>query len=78
MDGDNLGAALGGRFYLFDAFYLAASYTHLQFLARDNTGKSQLEAINGVGILAPTQQQDAGGKYTQWIGIVDINVQKQF
>jgi long-chain fatty acid transport protein len=77
-DGNNIGVALGGRFLLWDSLYLAASYTHLQFLDRDNTGKSQLESINGVGVSYPTVQQDGGGRYTQWIGIIDLNVQKQF
>ena len=78
MDANNVGVALGGRFFLLDSFYLAASYTHLQFFDRDNTGKSQLESINGVGVSNPTAQQDAGGKYTQWIGIFDVNVEKRF
>lgn len=78
MDGNNVGVAFGGRFLIWDSFYLATSYTHLQFLDRDNTGKSQLESINGVGLSNPTAQQDAGGKYTQWIGIFDVNVEKRF
>src|SRR5579872_3424078 len=79
MDGNNVGIALGGRFYLFNSFYFSASYTHLQFLDRDNTGKSTLESgPNGMGVAIPTAQQDAGGKYTQWIGIIDLNAQKQF
>jgi long-chain fatty acid transport protein len=78
MDANNVGVALGGRFLLWDSFYLAASYTHVQFLDRDNTGKSRLESINGVGVAYPTVQQDGGGKYTQWIGIIDLNAQKQF
>jgi long-chain fatty acid transport protein len=78
MDGNNVSAALGGRFLLWDSFYLAASYTHLQFFDRDNRGNSTLESIRRVGVSYPTVQQDGGGKYTQWIGIIDVNAQKQF
>ena len=78
MDATNLGVAAGGRFFVFDSFYLAASYTHLQFFDRDNTGKSQLQSIQGVGLSSPTAQEDAGGKYTQWMGIFDVNVETRF
>ena len=79
MDANNVGIALGGRFFLFNSFYFSVSYTHLQFFDRDNTGKSTLETMpNGMGVSNPTAQQDAGGKYTQWIGIIDLNAQKQF
>ena len=54
-------------------FYLAASYTQLVFLDRDNTGKSALAAAS-----VPTQQQDGGGKYTQWVGFFDLNLEKTF
>jgi long-chain fatty acid transport protein len=78
MDGDNMGAAVGARFMAWDSFYIAVSYTHLEFFDRDNTGKSQLETINGVDVAYPTAQQDGGGKYTQWIGVIDVNAQKEF
>jgi long-chain fatty acid transport protein len=78
MDADNIGAALGARFMAWDSFYIAVSYTHLQFFDRDNTGKSQLETINGVDVGQASVQQDGGGKYTQWIGVIDVNAQKEF
>jgi long-chain fatty acid transport protein len=73
VDAHNIGVALGGRFLIARWFYLGASYTHLQYLRRDNTGRSALALAQ-----IPTQQEDAGGRYTQWIGIVDVNVEKQF
>jgi long-chain fatty acid transport protein len=73
VDADNVGFALGGRFSIADWFYLGASYTHLQYFNRDNTGLSTLALAK-----VPTQQQDGGGKYTQWVGIFDLNVEKQF
>jgi hypothetical protein len=54
-------------------FYLGASYTQLQYFDRDNTGKSTLANAQ-----VPTKQQDGGGRYTQWIGIFDLNVEKTF
>ena len=73
VDANNVGVALGGRFLIAGWFYLGASYTHLQFVNRDNTGRSTLALAK-----VPTQQQDGGGRYTQWIGIFDVNVEKQF
>jgi long-chain fatty acid transport protein len=72
-DANNVLVSGGARLFLFDWFYLAASYTQLVFLDRDNTGKSTLASA-----AAPTQQQDGGGKYTQWAGFFDLNVEKQF
>jgi long-chain fatty acid transport protein len=72
-DADNVLIAAGARFLLTTSFYFAVSYTHLQFLNRDNTGRSAL--ANAVG---PTVQADGGGKYTQWVGVFDLNLEKQF
>jgi len=77
MDGDNVAGALGGRFFLFDSFYFAASYTHIQFLDRTVT-TSTLAEKNGKPVQYPTVQQDGNGTYTQFIGIVDLNIEKQF
>jgi long-chain fatty acid transport protein len=73
VDAANVGAALGGRFLIARWFYLGVSYTHLQYFNRDSTGRSELAVAQ-----VPTQQQDGGGKYTQWIGILDVNVERQF
>jgi long-chain fatty acid transport protein len=72
-DADSIEGAIGGRFFIANYFYLAASYTHLQFFNRNNTGLSQAADAS-----APTQQPDSGGKYTQWVGIFDVNVEKTF
>jgi long-chain fatty acid transport protein len=77
MDGDNIGIALGGRFALGHLLFLAASYTHLQFLNRDVT-TSELATRGGQPVSIPTLQQDGNGQYTQWIGIFDANMEKQF
>jgi long-chain fatty acid transport protein len=77
MDGDNILASLGGRFFLAKGFHLGASYTQLQFLNRTVT-TSELAVKNGTPVQVPTLSQDGNGVYTQWIGIVDVNIEKQF
>lgn len=77
MDSDNISIALGGRFLLGHSFYLAGSYTHLQFFDR-NVTTSELSSINGVPLNPPGQTQNGNGQYTQWIGIFDVNMEKQF
>lgn len=72
-DANNIAAALGGRFEIGREFFVAASYTHIQYMNRDNTGKSELATFD-----LPTRRPDGGGKYTQWIGLVNFNVEKQF
>jgi long-chain fatty acid transport protein len=72
-DADNLSAALGARLQVTRTLFVAASYTHIQYLDRDNTGRSQL-----ADAVAPTKLPDGGGKYTQWVGLFNVNVQKQF
>ncbi len=72
-DADNLAGALGARFPLARTVFLAASYTHIQYLDRDNTGRSQLAAA-----VPPTRLPDGGGKYTQWIGLLNLNLELQF
>lgn len=68
MDADNVGVAVGGRFLIARGLYVAASYTHLQYMNRTVTG-SQLSEVNGTPVQLPTQQEDGNGQYTQWIGI---------
>jgi long-chain fatty acid transport protein len=74
-DADNVELALGARMRLAKWLYLAVSYTHLQYFDRDNTGKSTI--ANG-NVMPPTQQQDGGGKYTQWVGFFDVNAEAKF
>jgi long-chain fatty acid transport protein len=74
-DANNISASLGGRVRLADHWYIAASYTHLQFFARDNTGQSRL---GDPGIGAITRRPDAGGVYRQWVGLIDANIAFMF
>jgi long-chain fatty acid transport protein len=72
-DANNVAGALGARFAASQRIHVAASYTHIQYLDRDNTGRSQLAAA-----LLPTKLPDGGGKYTQWVGLFNVNLQMQF
>jgi long-chain fatty acid transport protein len=71
-DSNSIAAALGARFGIIPMLFVAASYTNIQFLNRDNIGKSEL-AIPSVSF--PTARADGGGKYTQWIGLFNANVE---
>jgi long-chain fatty acid transport protein len=74
-DANNVMITAGARYEVVRTWFVAASYTHLQFIARDNTGKSQL-ADPEVG--AATRRADGSGKYSQWAGILNANVLKTF
>jgi long-chain fatty acid transport protein len=72
-DADNVAVALGARWEIARAFFVGASYTHIQYMNRDNIGKSVLPNAE-----VPTKWPDGGGKYTQWIGVFNANLEKQF
>jgi long-chain fatty acid transport protein len=72
-DANNLAAALGARFGILPSVFVAGSYTHIQFFNRDTTGKSQLAQPS-----FPTARPDGGGKYSQWIGLFNFNVEAKF
>ena len=72
-DATSVSAALGARFGIIPSLFIAGSYTHLQFLPRDNIGKSQLAQPS-----FPTSRPDGGGKYAQWIGLFNANVELTF
>jgi long-chain fatty acid transport protein len=72
-DANNYQGAIGGRFLVANYLYVAASWTQIMYQSRDTTGKSVVSYYQ-----YPTQQADGGGKYTQWIGLFDLNLEKQF
>jgi long-chain fatty acid transport protein len=79
FDANNVLAAAGGRFALTDALFLTASYTQIQYMNRNNTGKSTLNTLpNGTQLNLPTLEKDGGGEYTQWIGIFTGNLEAMF
>jgi long-chain fatty acid transport protein len=72
-DSEVISLSLGGRLELPDQWYLGASYTHLQYMTRDNRGESELAEP-----MLPTRRPDGGGRYQQWIGLLNANVEKAF
>jgi long-chain fatty acid transport protein len=72
-DANTIAGALGVRVELPAAWFVGGSLTQLHSLNRDNTGKSELTRAG-----LPTRRADGGGRYTQWISIVNANVEKQF
>jgi len=77
MDANNVQVSLGGRFLIANYVYFGIGYTQIQFMNRTVTD-SQLATANGKAVSQPTFQQDGNGTYTQWIGVVDVNLEKQF
>ncbi len=74
-DSHIVSGSLGGRFEMLERFWLTAGYAHLQYLSRDNTGKSILDDPT---VHPTTRRVDGGGKYAIWIGVVTLGVEKQF
>jgi long-chain fatty acid transport protein len=72
-DSETLQGALGGRWEPVPKLFVGLSYTHLYYLPRDNTGKSRLSEAE-----VPTRRPDAGGKYNQWVGVFNANLEKVF
>ena len=72
-DSDNGTGTLGVRFQLTRGLLVSTSYSHIQYLPRDNRGKSQL-----ADAVSPTRRPDGGGRYTQWIGLFNLNLEQRF
>jgi len=73
-DAHTIAASAGGRFEILSRLWLSVGYTHLQYLSRDNTGKSILDDPT---VHPTTRRVDGGGKYTAWIGVLNLNVEMQ-
>ena len=71
-----MSGALGGRLKVNDHFAAALSYTHLFYVPRDTTGKFEPSQYGGV--TNPSRGPDAGGSYSQWIGVINANVDVSF
>ncbi len=72
-DADSVDLALGTRVQVANLFCLSVSYTQIQYFNRNTTGASTLADAQ-----VPTKQQDGGGQYTQWVGLIDLNLEKTF
>jgi len=71
-DANNFRFAVGGRFAVPGGFYLTAGLTAVQYLARDNSGRSTLTDAE-----LPTRRPDGGGKYELWLGLFQVALEKQ-
>jgi long-chain fatty acid transport protein len=72
-DAATVQSAFGARWQFVPGFFLAGSYTHIYYLPRDNVGKSRKSEAD-----IPTRRPDGGGKYTQWVGVLNANVEAVF
>lgn len=73
MDFDALTPVAGARFKIADGMAIAASYTQVIYFSRDTSGKSVL-----AGKQPPSRGPDAGGKYSQAVGVLNVNADFQF
>lgn len=72
-DFHDISLAAGWKFRPADVFALAISYTHFIYFSRDTTGKNTLSTQD-----LPTKVPDAGGEYSQAIGVINTNVELSF
>ena len=70
MDFDDFAAAAGARVAVLPNLFVAGSYTNFYEIPRDTRGKSvhPTEA-------SPSNGPDASGKYFEWVGVLDVNVE---
>lgn len=74
-DFHDISAALGARAKLADFLHGALSYTHFFYIPRDSSGASEQSTYVGADY---SRGPDAGGKYTQWVGVVNVNLEANF
>jgi len=71
-DADSYRFAGGGRFALPGGFHVTAGLTAVQYISRDNTGRSTLSDAQ-----LPTRRPDGGGTYDLWLGLFQVSLEKQ-
>jgi len=72
-DANSVQGTFGARFMLTESLFLTASYTQIQYMTRNNEGKSILAQQ-----AFPTAEEDAGGIYKSWIGVLTGNLEALF
>lgn len=73
MDFHDVMLALGARWNVIDPLFAALTYTQFYYFPRDTNG----ESIND-NYPSPSTSPDAGGRYTQFIGVLNANVELVF
>jgi long-chain fatty acid transport protein len=77
-DAVNVQGTFGARFRFTESLFFTASYTQIQYFNRNNAGQSTLAVNNGMTVAYPTVEEDAGGEYKSWIGILTGNLEALF
>jgi long-chain fatty acid transport protein len=77
-DADNVLVSLGGRVALTETLFLAASYTHIQYMDRDDTSSTLASDPSGNAYVYPTVEGNGNGHYTQWAGFFSGNLEAIF
>lgn len=72
-DWDAISFTAGGRYEIVDKLFASLSYTQLVYLPRDTNGKNTLTEPSRA-----VPNPDAGGKYKQAVGVVNLNVDFSF
>jgi long-chain fatty acid transport protein len=72
-DANSVAVALGGRFAIMPSLFVAGSYTNLHFIDRNNIGRSETAKP-----IFPTARAAGDGRYSQWIGLFNANVEFVF
>lgn len=67
-DWNSISVSAGGRYQLAEKIFGSLSYTQIIYLPRDTTGKSTLTEPSKA-----VPNPDAGGKYKQAVGVVNVN-----
>ncbi|MFO0612427.1 MAG: outer membrane protein transport protein [Polyangiaceae bacterium] len=73
QDYHSFAPSIGAKFGIGKHFELGTSYTHFFYVPRDTTGESILATLE-----APSRTPDSGGKYSQTLGLLNVNAQLSF
>lgn len=73
MDYDTFLATIGARLRLMDSMYLAGSYLNFFEIPRDTSGQNIHATLK-----SPSKGPDSGGRYSEWIGALNVNVELVF
>jgi long-chain fatty acid transport protein len=73
MDFDDVSAVAGARIRIAENLHVAGSFLQFYAIPRDTSGDSRHAALR-----APSRGPDSGGKYGEWIGAFNANVDVAF
>lgn len=73
LDFHDVSFALGARYELAPQLFLAGSFTQFLNVPRDTQGKSEHPTLQ-----SPSNGPDSGGRYTEWVSLVNLNVEMVF